>query len=412
MILENLISRALRLPPDALVYQVSRTLSRVYSDQFVLETEDMAFDLAGFVNAKKCQLKVLDYAHAQFESSWVSLADGGKLLAKNAFFKVTWNDSRLTLLRLDYSGRGGDSTRWYIMGPTKLAAQDFFAAVCTWQGQIRSEILVYRHGSWQKDAQLYDEIAGASLDSLVLGGSLKEELVRDFESFFAAEEFYKGHGVPWKRGLLLLGPPGNGKTHSIKALVNRIGKPCLYVRTFGSNRFTSHQSIERVFKFARRAAPCILVFEDLDSLIDSKNRSFFLNEMDGFAMNRGILTVASTNHPEKLDPAILDRPSRFDRKYTFELPGQLERETFLLKAMERYRIEDGEELRRLAALAEGFSFAYLKELVLSAAMVWVNAGAGGRLMDSVFAMVETLRGQMVTAASTVEIKVVDEEEPD
>ena len=67
----------------------------------------------------------------------------------------------------------------------------------------------------------------------------------------------------------------------------------------------SEGAITAVFQKARRHAPCVLIFEDLDSLVTKHKRSFFLNEMDGFAGNDGILALATTNHPEKLDPAIL-----------------------------------------------------------------------------------------------------------
>src|SRR5690349_12665 len=79
-----------------------------------------------------------------------------------------------------------------------------------------------------------------------------------------------------------------------------------------------------VFKRARMKPPCVIVLEDLDSMIDNKNRSFFLNELDGFHSNTGVVVLATTNHPEKLDSSILDRPSRFDRKYYFQLPAEAE----------------------------------------------------------------------------------------
>src|SRR6266700_2284405 len=93
--LENLFSRSLMLPPDALVYQVSRVLARIFRDRFILETEDPFFDLTGFVDANQCRLKVLDHAHAQFESNWTSLAEGARRQAKNAFFDVHWQGNRL-----------------------------------------------------------------------------------------------------------------------------------------------------------------------------------------------------------------------------------------------------------------------------------------------------------------------------
>ena len=69
-----------------------------------------------------------------------------------------------------------------------------------------------------------------------------------------------------------------------------------------------------VFEKARAEAPCVLILEDLDSLINDNNRSFFLNQLDGLENNDGLLVIGSTNHYERLDPAITKRPSRFDRK--------------------------------------------------------------------------------------------------
>ena len=159
----------------------------------------------------------------------------------------------------------------------------------------------------------------------MLAGTLKEEIREDLTRFFAMRETYELHAVPWKRGVLFVGPPGNGKTHAVKALINAIGKPCLYVKSFQAEHMTEHDCIRQAFKRARKSAPCILVLEDLDSLINANNRSFFLNELDGFAANTGVVALATTNHPERLDASILDRPSRFDRKYHFDLPGPAER---------------------------------------------------------------------------------------
>ena len=149
-------------------------------------------------------------------------------------------------------------------------------------------------------------------------------------------------------------------------------------------------------------APCVVVLEDIDSLVEPSVRSFFLNEMDGFAANRGLLVVATTNHPEKLDPAIVDRPSRFDRKVTFALPDFLERLRFL-----RLRTESWEqELRptvsdicKVATAAEGFSFAYLKELCLSSLMAWMREQKPGSMGEVMSSLVETLRSQMATEPS-------------
>ena len=196
---------------------------------------------------------------------------------------------------------------------------------------------------------------------------------------------------------MFLGPPGNGKSHAVKALINQFNLPCLYVKTLKTERGTEHSNIRSIFSRARDTAPCLLVFEDLESHIHDENRAFFLNELDGFAANEGLLTLATTNYPEKLDPAILERPSRFDRKYTFSLPEQPERLRYL--TWWNGRLEDdlklsSTELESLAQETDGFSFAYLKELVLSGMMSWFEVR--GSLHDAMTGQLSTLLSQMMT----------------
>jgi len=185
---------------------------------------------------------------------------------------------------------------------------------------------------------------------------------------------YERYGIPWKRGVLLIGPPGNGKTHAIKALANDLKLPCLYVKSFKSSDDPDQSGMREVFARARLSAPCLVVMEDLDALVTDENRSFLLNEMDGFASNQGVVVIASTNHPEKLDTAILERPSRFDRKYHFTLPAPPERLAYFKTWNQTLQPELQLKEAEFAALVEGtegFSFAYLKELFLSALMQWM-----------------------------------------
>ncbi|MCJ1456228.1 hypothetical protein MMC28_006588 [Mycoblastus sanguinarius] len=124
-------------------------------------------------------------------------------------------------------------------------------------------------------------------------------------------------------------------------------------------------------------APCLLIFEDLDSLITADCRSFFLNEVDGMESNDGIMIIGSTNYLEKLDSGITKRPSRFDRKYHFDLPATSEREEYCeywrSRLAENKTIDFPAKLcSAIAGITDGFSFAYLKEAFVSALLTIVS----------------------------------------
>ncbi len=109
------------------------------------------------------------------------------------------------------------------------------------------------------------------------------------------------------------------------------------------------------------------------------------------------MVIASTNHPEKLDPAILDRPSRFDRKYTFAMPAPGEREAYITHwntALEPDMRLSVVGITEIVALTEGFSFAYLKELFLSSMMRWIAAPQSGQMDAAMRSQVLLLRQQM------------------
>jgi SpoVK/Ycf46/Vps4 family AAA+-type ATPase len=273
---------------------------------------------------------------------------------------------------------------------------------------VRGEILVYQDGYFQKNKELFDSIKTATFDNLILRDSLKEEIQSDFAQFFSSREIYERYGIPWKRGAIFIGPPGNGKTHTLKALINQLGKPCLYVRGFKAEYGTEQENMAEVFKRARMTTPCLVVLEDLDSMIDNKTRAFFLNELDGFQTNTGVVVLATTNHPEKLDTAILDRPSRFDRKYYFHFPAETERLAYVniwnKDLQPELRVSEG-GAPEVVRETEGFSFAYMKELFVASMVQWMSAGGSGSMDDVILAQVGLLRGQTSIKKSKKKKKV-------
>jgi transitional endoplasmic reticulum ATPase len=248
-------------------------------------------------------------------------------------------------------------------------------AVGKWSADLHSEIYVFDNSAWRKDRKLYLSVMGTKWSDVILSPSLKDGIINDITTFFDSEEMYTSLNIPWKRGIILHGTPGNGKTLSIKALINTLQTserkiPSLYVKNLDNCNYGPKKSIREIFTRARTMAPCVLIFEDLDSLVTNKIRAYFLNEVDGLESNDGICMIGSTNHLNKLDPAIAKRPSRFDRKYHFGLPGFAEREAYCaywgkkLEGKENVKVTEL-MARALAGFTEGFSFAYLKELFLA-----------------------------------------------
>ncbi|MBC8134734.1 MAG: ATP-binding protein, partial [Fibrella sp.] len=176
-------------------------------------------------------------------------------------------------------------------------------------------------GTWKDDPELDSEASKVSWDDIVLAPELLNDIRRTIDQFFTSKEAFRTIGFPWRRGILLIGPPGTGKTMVCKAAAAAHPEvPFLYVGDVRHNG-----SLQQIFKHARESAPCILAFEDMDGLVSDANRTYFLNELDGFRNNDGILIIASSNHPKRIDEALLKRPSRFDRVYHIGLPAKAER---------------------------------------------------------------------------------------
>jgi hypothetical protein len=398
--MRDLIAEALLLPRDAVYYGLSRAIAqRLEGDQYLLETEDWSFDLEAYAAGGEGEIIHRDSGiHSEYETHYDPEEKRVYVEHYNAHVRLKSGGLEFECVTIGLQGSYCRNRRHFLIGHGRTAVEELFMQVVQWNREVRGEVLVYDDG-WHKDKHLLQAIQGSTLDNLILEDNLKEAIRDDFERFFAIRDVYERHGIPWKRGVLLLGPPGNGKTHMIKALINHLRLPAIYVRTFARDHGTEDSSIREVFARARNMAPCLLILEDLDAILNDANRSYFLNEMDGFASNAGVMTIGTTNHPERLDPAILERPSRFDRKYTFSLPGPVGRREYLLRfgrtLDERMQL-DGEALDALAEATDGFSYAYLKELYLSAMMVWVVEEGAVPMETALAGQIETLLGQMRT----------------
>ena len=290
---------------------------------------------------------------------------------EQSLWKVAWKDATLYVLDAQWSTACGGESRSWVIAARREIADEFILDVARKTNDPGKSMLVFRRGHWDRSRELFRAVQKSSFEDLVLPSELLSSLRKDFQQFLVGREHYQKYGLPWRRGALFIGPPGNGKTHCVRALVKELGVPSLYVQSLQHPHFPSEFLLKSVFDRARKLRPCVLILEDLEALIDTDNQSFFLNQLDGFEQNVGLIVLATTNHPERIDPAITHRPSRFDRKYHFGLPESHGRLSFLLHWQKRLSDHvqwSDEAVQETAAGTNGFSFAYLKELMISALM--------------------------------------------
>jgi transitional endoplasmic reticulum ATPase len=162
--------------------------------------------------------------------------------------------------------------------------------------------------------------------------------------------------------------------------------PTLYVKSANATYY-----IRSVFDFARRMSPCLLVLEDIETIVTPSTRSYFFNEVDGLENNDGILMVASTNYLDRLDPGLTKRPSRFDRKYLFPLPNKHERTLYAEYWQERLEKKSNVEYPKtlcapIAGITGEFSFAYMQEAFVATLLELAR-----RRTDNLVDIVEELR---------------------
>ena len=243
-------------------------------------------------------------------------------------------------------------------------------------------------------------IANCNWDDLVLDKDVLRLVRDDFESFFERESFFRKNGLPFRRGYLLHGSPGNGKTSVVRAMLSSRGLTAHTLRFFDT--YKGDNDLDRLFEDAVSDRPSIVLLEDIDRAFPKTGESRsnislqqLLNSLDGVGTGDGIVIVATANEPTLLDPAILRRPGRFDRVVHFANPTTELRLRYLL----RFNAEiEAQALEQPVKESDGFSFAQLREVVILAAQAAFERKADIDPDDLLHA-VRTLRQTMAKSSA-------------
>ena len=198
-------------------------------------------------------------------------------------------------------------------------------------------------------------------DLLELPDSASEEVLKEFDRFWELKSAFSDRGFIHKRGIMLWGPPGAGKTSAIQLMARSIIQKQEGVVIYAGNAEVTALCLKLVRKIEQHR-PLILVFEDIDALIRINGEHSYLALLDGEAQVGGLVSIATTNYPERLDKRFVDRPSRFDTIKYIGMPSAAARHEFL-------RVKEPSlselELKQWVKKSEGFSLAHLKEMIIA-----------------------------------------------
>ncbi|KAM0718421.1 hypothetical protein Q7P37_005491 [Cladosporium fusiforme] len=401
-------------------------LSKAYPMYHVVRTSPKMSDLLGFAKAGYAKAEqVLEDGQdaARVYRAPASRVKGQTGTVEDAVsfgrWDYVWDGSRFVIYEMAYIDRFATVQRiLYVLHPDTVPMAQHTTTAATlidglllrsgeWTAETHQQIWVFDNARWAKDKALWEAVQETSWEDVIVSPAVRRRLNQDVHGFFSNRELYRKSKVPWKRGIIFHGVPGVGKTLFIKTLIKSLAErsppvSTLYVKSLDACAGPKW-SVQQIFLKARRAAPCLLVLEDLDSLVESSTRSYFLNEVDGLNSNDGILMIGSTNNLDQLDPSITKRPSRFDRKYHFDLPNEDERLAYCRYWRQKFNDSDAldfpdEICPVVAKLTERLTFAYLKELFLSSLLLLVG-GETEELEESTFE--NTANGEPGTAKSTL-----------
>lgn len=244
-------------------------------------------------------------------------------------------------------------------------------------------------GMGKSNAKVYVQSTAGIRFADVAGEDEAKENLQEVVNYLHDPSKYESIGAKMPKGILLVGPPGTGKTMLAKAVAGESNVPFFSI---SGSEFVEMfvgmgaSKVRDLFKQAKEKAPCIVFIDEIDAIGQKRSGGQYggndereqtlnqlLTEMDGFEGNTGVIILAATNRPESLDPA-LTRPGRFDRRVPVELPDLKGREEILKVHAKKVALAPGIDFTTVARMASGASGAELANIVNEAALRAVRAG--------------------------------------
>ena len=241
----------------------------------------------------------------------------------------------------------------------------------------------------KSDAKVYVKSSEGIKFADVAGEDEAKENLTEIVEYLHNPDKYRQIGAAMPKGILLVGPPGTGKTMLAKAVAGEANVPFF---SMSGSEFVEMfvgmgaSKVRDLFRQAKEKAPCIVFIDEIDAIGQKRNAGQYggndereqtlnqlLTEMDGFEGNSGVIILAATNRPESLDPA-LTRPGRFDRRVPVELPDLKGREAILKVHGKKVKLADNVNFSQIARMAAGASGAELANIVNEAALRAVRDG--------------------------------------
>lgn len=243
-------------------------------------------------------------------------------------------------------------------------------------------------GMGKSNAKVYVKSSNGIKFTDVAGEDEAKENLTEIVEYLHDPDKYKEIGASMPKGILLVGPPGTGKTMLAKAVAGEANVPFF---SMSGSEFVEMfvgmgaSKVRDLFRQAKEKAPCIVFIDEIDAIgkkrdgqvggNDEREQTLnqLLTEMDGFEGNNGVIILAATNRPESLDPALL-RPGRFDRRVPVELPDLKGREEILKVHARKIKVADNVDFNKIARMASGASGAELANIVNESALRAVRDG--------------------------------------